>query len=136
MLASARAKRDVIIDGGGTDMTHRQTFGYEHEIHDGSDTLIYRLTGKFYGSPPCYEFLETVRDEIRAGYRRIVISLSGLEKINSTGIGLLAACYTSLKNVDGTLVLVGASDRFQAMLEVVCLWDMVEHHENENDALA
>ena len=117
-------------------MTHRQDFGYERERHEESDALIFRLAGNFHGTPPCYEFLETVRDEILAGRRRVVINLAGLDKMNSTGIGLLAACYTSLKNVDGTLVLVGASDRFQAMLEVVCLWDMVEHHETENDALA
>jgi anti-sigma B factor antagonist len=117
-------------------MTRHPAFSYERVEYDGPVVLVFRLTGKLHGSPNAFEFLEDVRDDVRAGHRNVVIDLGGLTQMNSAGVGVIAACYTSLLNAKGTLAVSGVNDRLRMLMEVVCLWDMIAHHETEAEAVA
>ncbi|MBU0742163.1 STAS domain-containing protein [bacterium] len=117
-------------------MNKRHALSYERIEHDAPSVLVFRLSGYLHGSPLCFEFLEAVRDEVHAGHRNVVVDLSDLDKMNSTGVGVIAACYTSLHNAGGALALTGASDRIRMMLEVVCLWDLIGHYDSVDEAIA
>jgi anti-sigma B factor antagonist len=117
-------------------MSKPPLISYERVEHEAPRVLVFRLSGRLHGSPRCFEFLEDVREDVRAGHRNVVIDVAGLEKMNSTGVGIIAACYTSLKNAGGELALSGAVDRIRMLMEVVCLWDMIRHHDTEAEAVA
>jgi len=117
-------------------MSKQPLIKYERVEHSDPRVLVFRLSGKLHGSPRCFEFLEAVRDDVREGHRNVVIDFTDLTKMNSTGVGIIAACYTSLKNAEGTLAIFGTNDRIRMLMEVVCLWDMIRHHETEDEAIA
>ena len=94
-------------------------------------TTIYRLSGAFTDCAASYRLLEHVREEAGSGTKTILLNLAGSNHITSGGIGVIAACYTSLKSRDGRLVLVGVHPRYQALLNVVGLWDSLEHYDTE-----
>jgi anti-anti-sigma factor len=95
--------------------------------------VIYRLQGKLIGTRECYELLESVRDDVHDGVTPVAIDLSAVERVTSPGIGILAACYTSLKRANGRLVLLATPPHVRSLLELVRLWPLVEHAETEQD---
>mgnify|MGYP000122606734 CR=1 FL=1 len=51
----------------------------------------------------------------------IILDMSEVEMINSAGAGILAAMLTSTRNQDGSLALVGLSERNRRVLEFLHL---------------
>ena len=84
---------------------------------------VYRLRGELTGGPESYAFLEELRTRARATPAPVVINLAGAEHVNSSGVGILAACYTSVTNAGGRICIASASRRLQTILDVVKLSD-------------
>ena len=97
--------------------------------------VIFRLAGKVTGTRECYEFLEDVRDAIRAGRTMVVLNLERVEKMSSPGIGILAACYTSAVRADSRLGLVAVPEPVAVLLQIVRLWDLLPRYASEQEAL-
>lgn len=97
--------------------------------------VIYQMCGRLIGSPACYEFLEDVREEIKAGYKNAVLQMDQVEWVNSTGIGILASIYTSTKNQGGAVYVVAAPDRVESLLRTVQLWQFLRPFDTVEDAL-
>ena len=55
---------------------------------------------------------------------------------NQGGVGILAASYTSARNAKARVCIVSVPERGRILLEIVGLWGVIEHFENEEDALA
>src|SRR5437016_12731225 len=54
---------------------------------------------------------EKVNAVSAAGSHNIVLDLSQLDYIDSTGLGIMVICYTSLKKQDGAMKLVNLNKR-------------------------
>jgi len=102
----------------------------------GSETLVYRLSGHLYGTDTGYAFQETVRRAVSEGRKRIVIDLSGVERIDSCGIGILAASIFSVQKAGGGMVLASLPEHIQRMLGLTMFLDHVAHAETVDEALA
>jgi len=98
-------------------------------------TRIYALSGALFASDDAYAFQQQVRDEIAAGARKIVIDLSAVEKIDSSGIGILVALMWSASRAGGGLVLAAIPPRVEKILEIAKLLDHIDHAESEAAAL-
>ena len=92
------------------------------EIEGQDDICVLRLKGRFLSG----EDLEALRvkvDEIRRSNRgKVLVDLSEVPAMGSTGIGFLVAVYTSVtKNAGGRFVLVGTNPRVREVLEITHL---------------
>ncbi|MBM3288089.1 MAG: STAS domain-containing protein [Candidatus Eisenbacteria bacterium] len=96
---------------------------------------IYRLRGGLTSNEMSYEFLERVRSGVRKGPNRVVINLEGMEHLSSAGLGILAACYTSIVNAGGKLCLASIPKRAEMILGVVHFLDVVESAASEEEAI-
>lgn len=105
------------------------------EVRD-DRTRIYTLSGHLFGSSEGYGFQEEVRKEIASGVTRIVIDLSSVEKIDSSGIGILVATMWSASQAGAGLVLAALSARVEKVLSIAMLLDHIEHADSVEDALA
>ena len=88
------------------------------------------------GSTCCYDFLETVRDNVENGQIQVILDLSEVRFANSTGVGVLASIFTAAKDAEGMMHLVGVSDRVQSVLKVINLWFVVSTFDNMDEVLA
>ena len=116
-------------------MAKRPGLTYEKTLDQDRLAVVCRPAGKLVGCAETYEFLEDIRDEVNGGTRHVVMDLSGVTRINSTGIGVLAALFTSTANKEGKLILVGVNANTQRILEVVYLWAVVQKAASVEDAL-
>jgi anti-anti-sigma factor len=98
--------------------------------------VVFRLKGRLIATKECLDFLEDVRKDVRRGHSRIVFNLEQIQQVSSTGIGIIAASYVSITNAGARMRVAGASETARKLLELVCLWPLLEHHDTEEEALA
>lgn len=117
-------------------MRERRSMEVQRDQRRDPEAMVFRLSGKMTGTQECYEFLDDVRDAVHGGNPNIVLSLANVEKISSPGIGILAACYTSVTRVGGRLCIVAVPDHVATLLKIVCLWEVLPRYASESEALA
>ncbi len=106
-------------------MTKRPSFRVEQTLDKKRNAWVYQLEGNFVGSHECYEFLDDARDKIRIDAPHVVLLMSGVKVINSTGIGIIAALLTSAGENNGILFLVSPNDSALRQLKVSHLWELL-----------
>ena len=78
---------------------------------------------------------DALRDLISKGEKKVLLNLSEVSYIDSSGIGELVAGYTTLSNQGGTLKLVGLNKRVKDLLQITKLYTVFDVHEEEAHAL-
>jgi len=96
---------------------------------------VYRLDGLITDSAESYSFLASARDEMRADPRPLLLDLSRIEHLTSTGVGIVAALYKTASNADRAIALAGLSRRNEMVLEVVQLLRFFPLFDDEQAAL-
>ena len=72
---------------------------------------------------------------LKPGRRNIVLNLSGLQYLDSSGIGELAKIYVSVVKVDGQLKVVGLSPKVEEILKISQLYQVFPEFPTEQAAL-
>ena len=72
---------------------------------------------------------------LKPGRRNIVLNLSGLQYLDSSGIGELAKIYVSVVKVDGQLKVVGLSPKVEEILKISQLYQVFPEFPTEEAAL-
>jgi anti-sigma B factor antagonist len=62
-----------------------------------------------------------LREMVRQGLRKLVLDLSGVDLIDSAGIGVLAVCFGSMEKNGGKVAIAGATGRVKTSLELTHL---------------
>ena len=78
---------------------------------------------------------DTLRDLIGKGEKKILLNLSDVSYIDSSGIGELVSGYTTISNQGGTLKLVGLTKRVKDLLQITKLYTVFDVHEEEAHAI-
>jgi anti-sigma B factor antagonist len=83
------------------------------------------------------EVLSTVTDDLVAkGCRGILVNLAKVDRIDSSGIGEIAAGWKLARRFDMPLKLLRPGDRVKHSLHLSQLLPVIEVFEDEHDALA
>ena|SRR6185295_5669193 len=72
-------------------------------------TRVIAINGMLLLGPGCLELEKMIADLLDAGARKLVFDLSGVTRIDSTGIGRFIDTYGRLKKLGGEMRLAGAS---------------------------
>jgi anti-sigma B factor antagonist len=96
------------------------------------DSLIIRLIGKlsFENAP---RFITTLRPEPAA---HLILDMSGLSFLDSTGVGALAALFVSRRSKGKTLALAALTVQGAAVLQVTGLLKLLPVYPSVEQALA
>jgi anti-sigma B factor antagonist len=78
---------------------------------------------------------EKITDVIAAGTVNVLLNLQNVEYIDSTGLGALVICFTSLKKAGGALKLVNPNKRNVELLLLTKLHTIFEVFNDEQDAV-
>lgn len=92
----------------------------KHSIEQNEPTVI-AIKGDVLGGADAMEFSRTISDQIRGGARQVIVDLTDVNLMNSSGLGMLVAASTSLRSSGGRLMVVGANDRIQSLLKMTRL---------------
>ena len=98
--------------------------------------LIYHIKGYMKDDANAYELVRLVRQRIAAENKKIVIDLSGVDLINSSGIGIIASIITSCKKADVDLLFAGIPRKVEQIMAIVGLTHVMKAFPTLDDALA
>jgi len=105
-------------------------------IRDRADIRVIELSGKITigtGDVKIRELISTALDE---GKTKIVLDLAGVTAIDSSGIGEMVACYTTVTKRDGQLKLMRLSPKINDILQVTQLITVFDVFDDEDEAVA
>lgn len=102
--------------------------------HDG--VAVVALQGDAMGGPDGTALLERIRSLRADGQTRFVVDLDGVERMNSSGLGMLIGALTTVRNAGGQLVLANVHERVRQLLTVTQLMSVFSIHESVDAAAA
>ena len=78
---------------------------------------------------------DTLRDMVSKGQKKILLNLSEVSYIDSSGIGELVSGFTTVTNSGGQLKLLGLNKRVKDLLQITKLYTVFDVHEDEAGAI-
>lgn len=97
---------------------------------------IISLQGKITIGSGDTQLREVITNAVNAGKTKILLDLSGVTTIDSSGIGELVGSYTTATNRGGKLKLLHLPAKLNELLHVTQLITVFEVYENQQEAIA
>ena len=82
------------------------------------------------------QFRQRVATTIDAGARKLIVNMARVKYMDSSGLGELISCYTTLQRMSGRIKLLHLSDRLQHLLVITKLTGVFETFDSEPAAVA
>jgi anti-sigma B factor antagonist len=100
------------------------------------EAVVIELKGNVMGGDDTKDFNELLHKLIDEGKKHVVIDLSDVKFMNSSGIGMLIGGLTTMKKAEGTMKLSGATDKIESLLVITKLITIFESFDNIEAAIA
>jgi len=100
------------------------------------DVTVLDLSGKITSTDSDGRLKEKVTGLVAEGHKKLVLNLSSVTYVDSSGLGETVACYTTAKGKGGEVKLAGAGDRIQNLLVMTKLITVFDHHDKLDEAVA
>ncbi len=97
--------------------------------------VILEPKGKIMGGPDATLLRDKLYEIIEGGQNKVVIDLSGVDWMNSTGLGILISSYTTLRNNQGELKLANVTEKIRSLLTVTKLVTIFDAYDSVDAAV-
>ena len=97
--------------------------------------LILDLDGRITVGEESSKLRETLRELTAGGATNVILNLRGVDYIDSTGLGALVVCFTSLRKAGGKMTLLNVSRRNIELLVFTKLATVFEICNDEQQAV-
>lgn len=99
------------------------------------DITILDMNGSIRIGDGAIALRDAVRKLIGEGKKKVLLNLSGVNYMDSSGVGELIANYTTLSRDGGQLKLLNLTDKIQNLLVITKLLTVFDTYDNEAEAL-
>lgn len=99
------------------------------------DVTVIDAAGRITLGEGASAFRDIIRDLAAKGDKKLLLNLSEVSYIDSSGIGELVSGFTTVTNHGGSLKLVGLSKRVKDLLQITKLYTVFETFEDEAQAV-
>lgn len=97
--------------------------------------VVLEPRGKIMGGPDASLLHDKLHEVLEAGKKKVVIDLSKVEWMNSTGLGILISTYTTLRNNEGELKLANVTDKIHSLLIITKLVTVFDTYDSVQEAV-
>jgi anti-sigma B factor antagonist len=103
--------------------------------HNVDGVEVIKLEGKITIGSGDSQLREVITNALNAGHNNLLLDMSGVTTIDSSGIGELVGSYTTVANRGGKLKLLHLPAKLNELLHVTQLITVFEVYENEPEAV-
>lgn len=100
------------------------------------DVTILDMSGSIRMGDGSIALRDAVRRLATDGKKNVLLNLSGVGYMDSSGVGELIANYTTLRRDGGQLKLLNLTDKIQSLLVITKLLTVFDTFDNEAEALS
>ena len=97
--------------------------------------VIIEPKGKIMGGPESTALHDLLHELIDQKKSQVIIDLSRVDWMNSTGLGLLISGLTTLRKADGELKLANVTEKIQSLLTITKLITVFKTFDSVEDAV-
>ena len=106
-----------------------------YSIDERYNAVVMTLKGNVMGGPDGAKLHDDLRNLREQGKKNVVVDLSRVKFMNSSGLGMLISALTTMRNGDGDLRLANVADRIQSLLVITKLITVFKHYDNVDEAV-
>ena len=99
------------------------------------NTIIIKLSGKLLGGPFSEEFNSLLLGFLAAGKNNVIVEMSGVSFMNSSGLGILISGLSIMKKSNGSFKLAKISSNIDGILSITKLDQIFEQYDTVGEAL-
>ena len=99
------------------------------------DVTILDLEGKITIGEGNVALRSAVRRLVQEGKKKVLLNLSGVSYMDSSGIGELVASHAAIRREDGQLKMLGLGDKIKELLVITKLLTVFDTYSDEPSAL-
>jgi anti-sigma B factor antagonist len=99
------------------------------------DVTVMDVSGRITLGEGSSTLRDALRDLAAKGHKKILLNLSDVNYIDSSGIGELVSGFTSISNLGGNLKLLGLTKRVKDLLQITKLYTVFEVFDEESTAI-
>ena len=103
--------------------------------HEQYNAVVIELKGNVMGGDDTKEFNELLHKVLDEGKKNVVVDLSEVKFMNSSGLGMLIGGLTTMKKGNGTLKLARTTDKIESLLVITKVSTIFESFETVEDAI-
>ena len=96
---------------------------------------VVELKGNVMGGPEAQEFSDTLHSLLDEGKKNVVVDLSDVKFMNSSGLGMLISGFTTMKNGEGFFKLANATEKIESLLVITKLITIFENFDSVDAAV-
>jgi len=100
------------------------------------DVTILDMSGKVTIGEGSVALRNTIRRLLGEGKKKILLNLSNVGYIDSSGIGELVSSFTAVNKESGSLKLLNLTQKIQDLLAITKLLTVFDTYDDEGEALA
>ena len=104
-------------------------------FHEKNGVMVLEPRGKIMGGPDATILHDKLHDLIAEKKLKVVVNLSDVDWMNSTGLGILISGLTTLRNNQGDLKLASVTDKIQSLLTITKLITVFEAYDSVDEAI-
>jgi anti-sigma B factor antagonist len=134
-LPEAATSACAILDRLGLGMQGPTPAKMQTKTRPIKDIVVVDITGRITLGEGNVMLRELVRDLADKGTTRVLLNLSEVNYIDSSGVGELVKTHTTIRNKGGQLKLANLNKRVHELLEMTRLSAVFDIHEDEASAL-
>lgn len=105
------------------------------DIREVAHVTILDVRGRIVLGDELGELRNSVRDLISKGKKKIILNLAEVDYIDSSGVGELVGCFTTVRNSGGELKLLKLSQKVHDILNVTKLYTVFDIRDDEFTAV-
>lgn len=100
------------------------------------DIMVLKLSGEMMGGPDATVLNDKLHELIESGKLEVIVDLSSVSWINSSGLGILIGALTTIRNAGGELKIASVTDRIKRLLEITKLHKVFDLYDSVDSAVA
>ena len=97
---------------------------------------ILDLSGRIVLGEGSVQLRDAVKELTAKGQKHILLNLSDVNYIDSSGLGEMVSAYTSVKNAGGELKLLGLTKKVHDLLQITKLYTVFDIKDDEASAVS
>ncbi len=105
------------------------------KVNERYEAVVIELKGNVMGGEDTKEFNDLLHKLIDEGKKNIVVDLSDVKFMNSSGLGMMIGGLTTMKKAGGNLKLARVTEKIESLLIITKLITIFEFFENVDDAI-
>ena len=104
-------------------------------IRQQDDVAVVVLEGDMVGGPDATLLTEKIRDLLESGRTKILVDMSEVNWMNSSGLGILIGGLTTVRSSGGEMKFVHLSNKIRELLRITKLEGVFDLYDNEDEAV-